>query len=139
MTRRAKIATGVSAAVVVAAITYALGGQFVNFATEGPPEFEVSVETSAPNAVAYLNGERVTLAQSGGRWTARRNDIGARDSVLRVVEIQGISNTDYKFELKHYGEIVDSESGATDAADFRSPDTGAKTVRLKPAAVANDD
>jgi len=139
MTRRARIATGVGAAAVVATITYVLGGQLMNMRAEGPPEFEVSVETSAPNAVAYLNGDTVTLAQSGGKWTARRNNIGARDSVTRVLEIHGISNTDYKFELKHYGVVVDSESGATDAAEFRSPTTGTKTVRLKPAAVANDD
>ena len=139
MTRRAKIATGIGAAAVVAAITFVLGDQFMSFITEGPPEFEVSIETSAPDAVAYLNGETVRLTQSGGKWIARRNDIGARDSVMRAFEIHGISNTDYKFELKHYGQVVDTESGATDAADFRSPNAGAKKVMIAASAVANDD
>lgn len=136
MTRNTKIAVG-AGGVVVAAVVYTVG-QLMTFQAEPPPEFEIAVETSAPNAVAYLNGKTVPLTKSGSKWVAERNDIGARDSVTRVVEIQGISDTAYKIELKHHGNVVDSESGDTDDERFRSPRTGVKVIRLQ-RVVINDE
>ena len=132
MNRQKKLLLVILGLVLLAfALSYAVTGSFFGF-REAPPEFEILVETPAMNAVAFINGRRIKLGQkSDDRWSGSLNGIGSVDSIHRMVEIRGVSNTAYRIEIRHHGKVVDEETGMTDKTTFRSPESGAKLVVLR--------